>query len=219
MSQQILDKLTSAIENLDANSAEAASKEAVAAKIPLTTSLEALSKGIGTVSEAFDEGEMFIPHLILAGKAFEKSAAVLTANISDAEKAASSKGKILVHTVSGDIHSIGKNICAILFGASGYEVIDAGVDVPVQDIVDQAEKLGVDIILGSALMTTTMPAQRDIINLLKEKGIRDKYHVMFGGAPTSQKWVDDIGADGWSDTAPGAVRVASGFNLGKKKGG
>jgi trimethylamine corrinoid protein len=209
MSKQILDKLKKSIETLDANLAAEASKEAVAAKIPLTTSLEALTDGIAVISDAFDEGEMFIPHLILAGKAFEKSAEILTAGLSAEEKAASSKGKVLAHTVQGDIHSIGKNICVVLFKASGYEVIDAGVDVPVQDIVDKAEELGVDIILGSALMTTTMPAQRDIINLLKEKGIRDKYFVMFGGAPTSQEWVNEIGADGWSGTAPGSVRIAN----------
>jgi trimethylamine corrinoid protein len=220
LSQQILDKLKKSIETLDANLAEEASKEAVAAKIPLSTSLEALTDGIGFVSDAFDEGEMFIPHLILAGKAFEKSAGILTANLTAAEKAASSRGKVLAHTVQGDIHSIGKNICVVLFKASGYDVVDAGVDVPVQDIVDKAEEIGADIILGSALMTTTMPAQRDIINLLKEKGIRDKYFVMFGGAPTSQKWVEEIGADGWSDTAPGSVRIANEYmSKNKKKGG
>ena len=208
MSKQILDKLQSCIENLDAGLAKEASNEAVAASIPLGPSLEALTKGIATISSAFDDGDMFIPQLILAGKAFETAAGILTARVSAEERAASSKGKVLMHTVQGDIHSIGKNICVILFKASGYEVIDAGVDVPVQDIVDKAEELGVDIIGGSALMTTTMPAQRDIINLLKEKDIRDKYIVLFGGAPTSQEWVNKIGADGWASTAPGSVRVA-----------
>jgi trimethylamine corrinoid protein len=217
LSQQILDKLKKSIETLDAKLAEEASKEAVAAKIPLNTSLEALTKGITVVSDAFDEGEMFIPHLILAGKAFEKSAEILTAGVSVEERAASSKGKVLAHTVQGDIHSIGKNICVILLKASGYEVYDAGVDVPVQDIVDKAEEMGADIILGSALMTTTMPAQRDIVNLLKEKGLRDKYFVLFGGAPTSQQWVEQIGADGWSDTGPGSVRVANEYMSQKKK--
>jgi trimethylamine corrinoid protein len=208
LSQQILDKMQSSIEKLNAGLSAEAAKEAVAAKIPLNTSLDALTKGIATISDAFDEGEMFIPQLILAGKAFEAAAGILMGGLSAEEKAASSRGKVLAHTVQSDIHSIGKNICVILFRASGYEVIDAGVDVPVQDIVDKAEELGVDIILGSALMTTTMPAQRDIINLLKEKGIRDKYIVLFGGAPTSQEWVDSIGADGWSSTAPGSVRIA-----------
>ena len=216
MSQKILDKLQSALEKLDAKAAAEAAKEAVAAKIPLTTALEAHTKGIGTISDAFDEGDMFIPHLVLAGKAFEGAADILMAGVSAAEKAASSKGKILAHTVQGDIHSIGKNICVILFKASGYEVIDAGGDVPVQDIVDKAEELGVDMIIGSALMTTTMPAQRDIIKLLKERGIRDKYLVMFGGAPTSEEWVSQIGGDGWSSTAPGSVRLA-GELLSKKK--
>ncbi len=217
MSQQILDKLTTAIEGLDAGAAEAAAKEAISSKVDLQASLEALAKGMDKISDAFDEGEVFIPQLILAGKAFEGAAGVLTANLSAEEKKASSKGRILVHTVSGDIHSIGKNICAVMLKASGFEVIDAGVDVPVDAIVQQAQDLDVDIILGSALMTTTMPAQREIVALLKEKGLEGKFCTMFGGAPTSKDWCDEIGADGWSDTAPGAVRVATEF-MNKKKG-
>lgn len=211
MSQQIKDSLKQAIENLDADAAEAAAKEALAAKVPLQESLEALASGMDSVSEAFDEGEMFIPQLVLAGKAFETASAVLTSELSEEERKATSKGKILAHTVEGDIHSIGKNICAVMLSASGYEVIDAGVDVPVGDIVQRAQDENVDIILGSALMTTTMPAQRDIINTLNEKGIRGQFKVMFGGAPTSQEWVEEIGADGWSDTAPGAVKLAAKF--------
>lgn len=218
MSQQILDKLKSSIEKLDSKLSAEAAKEAVAAKMPLTAALEGLTNGIATVSDAFDEGEMFIPQLILAGKAFESAANILMAGVSAEEKAASSKGKVLAHTVSGDVHSIGKNICVILFKASGYEVVDAGVDVPVQDIIDKAEEIGADVILGSALMTTTMPAQREIIATLKERGIRGKYVVLFGGAPTSQEWVDKIGADGWSGTAPGSVKIAAEL-LSQRKGG
>lgn len=216
MSQQILDKLTKAIEELDGDAAIAAAKESTAANVPLQTALEALAKGMDTISDLFDEGEMFIPQLVLAGKAFEGASAELTAGLSAEEKAATSKGKVLAHTVSGDIHSIGKNICAVMLSAGGYEVIDAGVDVPVDEIVSRAEAENVDIILGSALMTTTMPAQREIVELLKEKGLRDKYFCMFGGAPTSEDWCKEIGADGWSDTAPGAVRLAG--ELMKKKG-
>lgn len=216
MSQQILDKLKVAVENLDADEAIAAAKEAVAAKVPMTEAIEkGLAAGINTVSDAFDEGEMFIPQLVLAGKAFEQAVEVLTANVSAAEKAASSKGKIIVHTVQGDIHSIGKNICGIMLSANGFEVHDLGVDVPVEQVVEKAVELDVDIILGSALMTTTMPAQRDIVNLLKEKGLEGKFFTMFGGAPTSPEWCESIGSH-HSDTATDAVQVA--LKLMKKKG-
>lgn len=201
---------------MDEGAAAAAAKEADAAGIELTVSLDALAKGMSVVSDGFDDGAVFVPQLIIAAKAFESASAILTAKLSDEEKKATSKGKILVHTVSGDIHSIGKNICAVMLNASGYEVIDAGVDVPVDDIVERAQKEKADIILGSALMTTTMPAQKEIVALLKELGIRDQFKVMFGGAPTSQEWVDEIGGDGWSDTAPGAVRLANEFM--KQKG-
>lgn len=217
MSQAILDKLKAAVEELDVDAAVEAAKEAVAAQVPLAEAVEkGLAKGINTISDAFDEGEAFIPQLVLAGRAFEEAVAVLSENISEEERKKSSKGKVLIHTVCADIHSIGKNIVGIMLGANGFEVIDLGVDVPVETVVDEAVKNDVDIIMGSALMTTTMPAQREIVELLKERGLENKFITMFGGAPTSKEWCDEIGATAWSDTATDAVNVA--LELIKKKG-
>lgn len=208
MSQQILDKLKKSIVELDESTAIEAAKEAKAAKIEAMTAIEqGLASGMSELSDLFDEGEVFIPQLLLAAKAFDAAVGVLTEGMSAEDKAKSSRGKVLIHTVAGDIHSIGKNIVKTMLGASGFEVIDMGVDVPVEEVVAKAQAEKVNIIAGSALMTTTMPAMKEICALLKELGVRDNYKCIFGGAPVIEEWVMEF-ADGYADTATGAVKVA-----------
>lgn len=208
MSQQILDKLCQAVADLDTSAAVAAANEAKAANLNTTVAIEqGLAKGMTILSDQFDEGEVFIPQLLLAAKAFDAACEILMAGISAEEKAKASRGKVLIHTVHGDIHSIGKNIVGTMLGASGFEVIDMGCDVPVEDVVAKAQAENVDIIAGSALMTTTMPAMKDICNLLIELGIRDKYKCIYGGAPVVEDWVMEF-ADGYAETATGAVKIA-----------
>lgn len=151
---------------------------------------------------------MFVPQILLASEAFEAAIAILTANMSESERNSTKLGKVIVHTVQGDIHDVGKNIVKTMLTASGFEVIDLGRDVPVDEVVKKAIELKVDIITGSALMTTTMPAQRDIIKALEEEGVRDKIKCMFGGAPVSQEWVDKIGADAYGESAAEAISKA-----------
>jgi trimethylamine corrinoid protein len=139
-------------------------------------------------------------------EAFTAAVEILSSHI---EGGYAGKGKIILHTVEGDIHDIGKNIVGILLQANGYEIIDLGRDVAIGDVVDAAVEKDVDVIAGSALMTTTMPAQREIINELKDRGIKNKFKCLFGGAPTSQEWADRIGADGWAENAAEAVDVAN----------
>jgi len=208
MSKEILGKLCNAVANLDVSGAIAAAKEAKAANIDATTAIEqGLAKGMSILSDKFDEGEVFIPQLILAAKAFDEAAGILTEGMSVEDKAKTSRGKILIHTVQGDIHSIGKNIVKTMLGASGFEVIDMGCDVPVEEVVAKAQAEKVDIIAGSALMTTTMPAMKDIVKTLEEQGIRKQFKCLFGGAPVVEEWVMSF-ADGYADTATGAVKVA-----------
>ncbi len=160
------------------------------------------------MSDLFDEGEAFVPELLMASEAFEAAVKILTGNLSDAERNSAKEGIVVIHTVQGDIHDIGKNIVKTMFNANNFEVYDLGRDVPVEDVIKKAEEVHADIICGSALMTTTMPAQRDEINLLNEDGIRDKYICMYGGAPVSAEWCETIGADAYTDTATEAVAVA-----------
>lgn len=209
MSQEIFDKLKSAVIELDVDAAEAAAHEALAAGLdPFEVINNGLSPAMQTISDLFDEGEMFVPQILIAAEAFQNAMKILMAQLSDEEASKASRGKVIVHTVQGDIHDIGKNIVGTLLAANGFEVIDLGRDVPVEEVVKKAEELKVDIVTGSALMTTTMPSQRDIVKLLEEVGIRGNLKVMFGGAPVTKEWVDQIGADGFADNAADAVVVA-----------
>lgn len=207
--QEVLEKLKRAIAETDTDLAEEAAKEAVALGMsPMEAVNNGLSQGMKVIGDLFDDGEVFVPQLLIAAEAFETAMSILFGDMSEEEKSKSSQGKVLIHTVQGDIHDIGKNIVKTMLAAAGFEVIDLGRDVPVEEVVRQAVEKKVDIIAGSALMTTTMPSQRDIISVLKEEGIREQFKCMFGGAPVSPEWIAKIGADGYAETAAGAVEQA-----------
>jgi len=204
--EEVLVKLKEAVEEVDSELAEEAAKAAVEMGLSSLEAInEGLSKGMDTISQQFDDGEVFVPDLLLAAEAFETAMAILTAGMSDEEKAKNHCGKVLIHTVEGDIHDIGKNIVKTMLTAGGFEVIDLGRDVNVDEVVKKAIEYKVDVIAGSALMTTTMPAQRDIIKVLIEEGVRDQFKCVFGGAPVSQGWVEKIGADGYAENASEAI--------------
>jgi trimethylamine corrinoid protein len=207
--EDILNKLKESIEKLDTDLAQEAAKEAVDAGIEAMDAIQnGLGQGMNTISDLFDEGEMFVPQILIAAEAFETAVSILTANMSEAARSRTKLGKVIVHTVQGDIHDIGKNIVKTMLRASGFEVIDLGRDVPVDEVVKKAIELNVDIITGSALMTTTMPSQRDIIKALDEEGVRGRFKCMFGGAPVTQEWVDKIGADAYGESAAEAIKKA-----------
>lgn len=190
---------------MDAEAAKAAAKDALAQKIdPLVCIEKGLSEGMKEVSDMFDRAEIYVPQIILCAEAFTGAVQILAPHI---KGGISAKAKLIVHTVEGDIHDIGKSIFKILLEANGFEVIDLGRDVPVSKVVDAAVENNVDFITGSALMTTTMPGQREIIKELKDRGIRDKFKCVFGGAPTTKEWVDSIGGDGWADNAAEGVNI------------
>ena len=207
--EEILARLKSAIEEMDSELAEAAASDAVAAGIePLIAINDGLAKGMQTMSDLFDEGEMFVPQLVVAAEAFEAAVTILKAAIPEADKHTAVRGKVLICTVQGDIHDIGKNIVKTMLSASGFEVFDLGRDVSSEEVVSKARKLEVDIIIGAALMRTTMIAQRDIVQALEEEGIRAQFKCMFGGAPVSADWVQTIGGDAYAETAGQAVELA-----------
>ncbi len=216
--EEIYEKLKNSIIEMDSDMASDAAKAAVEAGLdPLECISSGLSAGMQHMSDLFDEGEAFVPELLMASEAFEAAVAILTSGMSEEQKSSASQGKVVLHTVQGDIHDIGKNIVKTMLSANNFEVVDMGRDVPVEDVISKAREIGADIIAGSALMTTTMPAQRDIVDHLKEDGDRDKFICMFGGAPVSKEWCAQIGADGYSETATDAVNVAKEL-IAKKKG-
>jgi trimethylamine corrinoid protein len=208
MSQkEMFERLKKSVIELDEEGAKAAANDAIAQNLdPLACIEEGLSAGMKVISDKFDDAEIYVPQIILAAEAFTEAVDILASHI---EGGYSAKGKIILHTVEGDIHDIGKNIVGILLQANGFEVIDLGRDVAVGDVVDAAVEKDADIIAGSALMTTTMPAQREIITELKDRGIKDKFKCLFGGAPTSQEWADQIGADGWAENAAEAIDIVN----------
>lgn len=218
MSEEIYAKLKKSIVEMDTDLAQEAANEAIEAGLdPLECISLGLSKGMAVMGDLFDVGEAFVPDLMMASEAFEIAVKILTSSLSAEEKNNASSGKVLIHTVQGDIHDIGKNIVSTMFAANNFEVFDLGRDVPVTLVIEKAEEYGVDLICGSALMTTTMASMKEIINSLKEDGIRDKYIVMFGGAPVSAKWCKEIGADGYTDTASEVAAMAKDL-IAKKRG-
>jgi len=200
-------RLKKAVLDMDIDAATKAASDALAKGIdPLACIDKGLSPAMQEISEMFDRAEIYVPQIILSAEAFTGAINILAPAIKGGYSA---KGKIIVHTVEGDIHDIGKGILGILLQANGFSVIDLGRDVPIGKVVDAAVENKVDIISGSALMTTTMPSQREIVNELKDRGIRDQFKCMFGGAPTSQEWADQIGADGWAENAAAGVDLAA----------
>lgn len=204
-----MDKLKNSIIEMDADMAVEGANEAVAAGLnPLDCIEDGLAAGMQVVSDLFDEGEAFVPELMESAEAFSAAVKILTSSMTDDDKKSVSAGTAVIHTVEGDIHDIGKNIVAMLFEANNFDIYDLGRDTPPDAVLAKAEEVGADIILGSALMTTTMPGQKALIERLKSEGVRDKYFVMFGGAPVTKAYVDEIGGDAYTETATEAVAVA-----------
>lgn len=176
---------------------------------PVDAVQQGLIKGIEVVGEAWKAGEVFLPDVMMSAEAMKAGLALLEPEIAKLGiSEGEAKGKIVLGTVAGDIHDIGKNITGAMFTAAGYKVFDLGTDIKPEAFIAKAQEVGADIIGASALLTTTMVGQKQIIEYLKENGLRDKFKVFVGGGPTSQAWADEIGADGWAETADDAVQLA-----------
>lgn len=166
------------------------------------------AKGMEALGDKFESGEVYLPELLFAEEAMYAAIDVLRPRIEEAKTRASGMGKIVIGSIQGDVHDIGKNIVKLFLTVAGFEVIDLGRDVPVRTFIEAAKKEGADIIAASALMTTTMVYMPEVIKQLKEMGIRDKHKVMIGGAPVIRTWAEEIGADGYGLTSKEAVEVA-----------
>ncbi|MEE8420686.1 MAG: corrinoid protein [Dehalococcoidales bacterium] len=174
-----------------------------------------LTPGMKEVGERFARYEIYLPEMMMAGEAWEQAMKVLEPKLLAAGGENKKAGRVVIGTVSGDVHSIGKNIVAAMLKMNGFEVFDVGIDVAASVFVTRAEEVGADIIAASALMSTTMPQQKDIIEHLEARGVRDKYIFLVGGGSTSQEWADSIGADGYGRTAGDAAALALKVMAGK----
>ncbi|HEY5730572.1 MAG TPA: corrinoid protein [Anaerolineales bacterium] len=174
--------------------------------------LEAITKGyivgVNNVGDSFSCGNVFLPELVMAGEAMKAAIAVLEPELKKRGTARDILGKVVLATVEGDIHEIGKSLVGTMLTAAGFEVYDLGVNVPTDKIIAKAEEVGADIVGLSALLTTTMVRQKEVIDAMDQKGLRTKTRVMVGGAPVTSDWVQKIEADGYSEDAIGAVNAA-----------
>jgi len=172
---------------------------------PLEIVNEGLIEGMNVVGVRFKAGDMYVPEVLMAAKSMSGGLEIVRPLISEADQ--KSKGKIVLGTVKGDLHDIGKNLVGMLIESGGLEVINMGVDVSAEDFIDAIIEHEPDILALSALLTTTMPAMKDIIELLEEEELRDKVKVIIGGAPVSREYADEIGADGYAPDAGSAVEL------------
>jgi corrinoid protein of di/trimethylamine methyltransferase len=206
--KEILKNLSMAIMEGDEDKAKVYAHEALRSQMdPLKAVEQGLSKGMVTLGERFEKGEVFLPDLLIAADAFNVAIELLKPAMEAQKKQVVKAGTVLIGTVNGDVHGIGKNIVAIVLEANGFEVVDIGVDNPSLKFVEEAGKVKADVIGLSSLMTTTMPSQKEVIDILKEMNLRQKYFVIVGGGPVTKEWADKIGADGYAGSAFQAVEV------------
>ncbi len=207
--KKIIEDLKNAVIELDDVKVVEAAKNLIDQGLnPLVGIEKGLSPGITIIGDQFNLGECFLPELIRAGNTFNAGLKVLEPEIAKLGESQSQAGVVVLGTVAGDVHKIGKEILAMLLKTRGFVVHNLGEDVSLSTFVSKAEELNADIIGMSALLTTTMSAQKEVIDFLKEKEIRDNFLVMVGGGPVNQEWSDEIGADGYAETAEEAVRLA-----------
>jgi corrinoid protein of di/trimethylamine methyltransferase len=206
--EKILDKLIQAIINGDEAEAKKMTEEALAAGMnPSDVVKQGAVKAMDIIGEKWRKFEIFLSHVMLAAEAMKSVMAILLPKIAAEQKTSISYGKVVLGTVSGDIHDIGKNIVATLLSVAGFEVYDIGVDIPSKDFIEKAKEFNADIIAMSCLLSTSMYFQRDVIQYLKDASLREKYYVIVGGGPVTADWASEIGADGWGKYADDAVTV------------
>lgn len=210
MSEKI-SKISEAIIEGDSDLASEVTNEALNAGVdPLLILNEGLMHGADEVGKRFENGEYFLPELMLAGRALKASMEIVKPILLEKYSGADSKvkGVVVSATVQTDIHDIGKNIVSSMLTAAGFEVTDMGVDVPIKSVIDKAEEINADIIALSALLTTSMPFIKDLIELLKARNLREKYIVLVGGASVTEEWAKAIGSNGTARNAADAVKLA-----------
>ena len=208
MTSSILESLKTAVSEGDSEKSVEFAKKALESDIPpLDAITNGLAKGVKEVGDLFSEGEAFLVELVMAGDAMKAGMSVLLPVIKESKAEMISAGKVMIGTVQGDIHSIGKDIVGTLLEADGFEVLNVGEDVQSEAFVEKVKEHKPDVLGLSSLLTATLPAQKAVIEQLKVAGLRGDVKVIIGGAPTTQEWADEIGADGWAGDAVSAVSL------------
>ncbi len=209
MSEELFKKMAQSIMDGDSDASVVLAKESLTAGIdPLDAITKGFVLGVNKMGEDFACGMAFLPELVMAGEAMKAAVATLEPEMQKRGVARTVLGKVVLATVEGDIHEIGKSLVGTMLSASGFQVFDLGVDVPVAKIIAKVQEVDANLVGLSALLTTTMVKQRETIEEMDKLGLRSKVKVMVGGAPVTKEWVQRIEADGYSEDAIGAVNVA-----------
>jgi len=207
MSAPDLTRLFEAILNGDAAAARQVTEEALAAGVdPQSMVVGQMIPAMDEVGRRFECNDYFVPELLIAARAMKAALDVLRPRL--AAHGAKPAGRVAIGTVKGDLHDIGKNLVAAMLEGGGFEIVDLGVDVPAEKVAHTVRSTDVSIVALSALLTTTMPAMKAVIDALEREGLRRRVKVIIGGAPVTRGYADDIGADGYADSAATAVPLA-----------
>ncbi len=208
---EMFDKLRDSVVTQNIAGCAQLTQEALDAGIPaLDIITKGLSEGMKIVGDKFEAAEIYLPQIMMSGKTMEAAMKILTPELAKTKKAGDETGLAITFVAEGDIHDIGHRLVSTMLGANGFQILDLGVDVLNETVVEEAAKhKGEKILLvGSALMTTSMLGQKDLMDRLKEENLRDSVKCMFGGAPVSDKWIAEIGADATAENAAEAAKVA-----------
>lgn len=209
MGDEIFAAMRQSVIDGDATASAALAEEALANGVPPLDAIErGFVPGLSHVGEQFGLGELFLPDMMLAARAMQKALTILEPEMARQSAVRQVVGRVVIGTVKGDIHEIGKNLVGMMLSTSGFEVHDLGVDVAPDRFVEAAREHNADLIGVSALLTTTMAGQRTVVEALATAGLRPRVKVIVGGAPASESWASEIGADGYSEDAIGAVALA-----------
>ncbi len=209
MSEDLLAEITESLIGSEPETTVALTRQALEMDLePMEIINQGLIPGMDIVGEKFSSGEFFLPNLLIAAKGMQNAMDLLEPELVARQQVLKLVGTVVIGTVHGDIHEIGKSLVGTMLSANGFKVHDLGIDVPVETFISKIGETGADIVGLSALLTTTMVGQREVIEALIEGGLRDQVKVLVGGAPVTQSWADEIGADGYAEDAIGAVQVA-----------
>jgi monomethylamine corrinoid protein len=209
--EEMFDKLRDAIVTQNISGIAQLTREALDAGISPNDIIDkGLAVGMKIVGDKFEAAEFFLPQIMMSGKAMTVAMEVLTPELEKSKVEGEEKGLAITFVAEGDIHDIGHRLVTTMIGANGFKIVDLGIDVLNETVVEEAAKhKGEKVLLvGSALMTTSMLGQKDLMDMLREEKLRDSVKCMFGGAPVSEKWIEEIGADATAENAAEAARVA-----------
>jgi corrinoid protein of di/trimethylamine methyltransferase len=212
--EDVIIDLKNAVKNYDPEAAEVAAKKVIEEGSDPVKAIRGLTEDLREIGDKFGTGELWFIDLMAAANTVQAAVRVLEPEIKRRGIKQKTMGKFLIGTVAGDIHDIGKNIVVLLLMANGFEVIDIGVDVPVEVFIEKVKEIKPNFLGLSSLLTSSMPEQKKVIDALAENGLKDTVKVIIGGAAVNEKWATEIGADGYAEDAVDAIRITTALTLG-----